>query len=116
MPIASFRSAEAHEKSDQVLLMPEGELTGEVGDQRPSLKKGDVIMIPAGAKHRFTNRAQKRSVTLFIRLPLIQQAKMALSAGKNRVVNRVDFVAWRILWRSCRRGLHRAVSSLALAT
>jgi len=43
---------EAHEKSDQVLLMLDGELTGEVGDEHPTLKKGDVIIIPAGVKHR----------------------------------------------------------------
>ena len=39
---ATGDKAEAHEKSDQVLLMLEGELTGEVGDERPHLKKGDV--------------------------------------------------------------------------
>ena len=55
--------AEAHEKSDQVLLILEGELTGDVGDQRPHLKKGDVIIIPAGVKHRFVNRARKPAVT-----------------------------------------------------
>ena len=54
---------EAHEKSDQVLLMLDGELTGEVGDQHPSLKKGDVIIVPAGVKHRFVNRAAKPAVT-----------------------------------------------------
>jgi len=43
--------------------MLEGELNGEVDDERWTLKKGDVIMIPAGAKHRFTNRTQKRAVT-----------------------------------------------------
>jgi mannose-6-phosphate isomerase-like protein (cupin superfamily) len=53
---ATGDKAEAHEKSDQVLLILDGELTGEVGDQRPHLKKGDVIIIPAGMKHRFVNR------------------------------------------------------------
>ena len=42
---ATGDQAEAHEKSDQVLLVLGGELTGEVGDQRPHLKKGDVIII-----------------------------------------------------------------------
>jgi mannose-6-phosphate isomerase-like protein (cupin superfamily) len=31
------QKAKAHAKSDQVLLMLEGELTGEVGDERPTL-------------------------------------------------------------------------------
>jgi mannose-6-phosphate isomerase-like protein (cupin superfamily) len=56
---ATGDKAEAHEKSDQVMLILEGELTGEVGDERPSLKKGNVIIIPAGVKHRFVNRAAK---------------------------------------------------------
>ena len=60
---------EAHEKSDQVLLMLDGELTGEVGDQHPSLKKGDVIIVPAGVKHRFVNRAAKPAVTFNVYSP-----------------------------------------------
>jgi len=63
------QKAEAHEKSDQVLLMLEGELAGEVGDERPTLRNGDVIMIPAGAKHRFTNRTQNRAVTFNVYSP-----------------------------------------------
>jgi mannose-6-phosphate isomerase-like protein (cupin superfamily) len=61
--------AEAHEKSDQVLLMLDGELTGEVRDEHPTLKKGDVIIIPAGVKHRFTNRAAKPAVTFNVYSP-----------------------------------------------
>lgn len=62
-------TAEAHEKSDQVLLMLEGELEGEVGDQRPRLRKGDTILIPAGTKHRFTNRGSKSAVTFNVYAP-----------------------------------------------
>jgi mannose-6-phosphate isomerase-like protein (cupin superfamily) len=61
--------AEAHEKSDQVLLMLEGELTGQVGNDHPDLKKGDVIIIPAGAKHRFINRTAKPAVTFNVYSP-----------------------------------------------
>ena len=66
---ATGDKAEAHEKSDQVLLMLEGELTGEVGDERPHLKKGDVIIIPAGVKHRFVNRAKKPALTFNVYSP-----------------------------------------------
>ena len=66
---ATGDKAEAHEKSDQVLLILEGELTGDVGDQRPHLKKGDVIIIPAGVKHRFVNRAKKPAVTFNVYSP-----------------------------------------------
>ena len=61
--------AEAHGKSDQVLLMLDGELKGEVGDKRPSLKEGDVIVIPAGTKHRFVNRGNRPAVTFNVYSP-----------------------------------------------
>jgi mannose-6-phosphate isomerase-like protein (cupin superfamily) len=66
---ATGDKAEAHEKSDQVLLMLDGELTGEVGERRLHLKKGDVIIIPAGVKHRFLNRARKSAVTFNVYSP-----------------------------------------------
>src|SRR2546430_15851850 len=66
---ATGDKAEAHEKSDQVLLMLEGELTGEAGDERPHLRKGDVIIIPAGVKHRFVNRAKKPALTFNVYSP-----------------------------------------------
>jgi mannose-6-phosphate isomerase-like protein (cupin superfamily) len=66
--------AEAPEKSDQVLLILEGELTGQVGNEYPSLKQGDVIIIPAGVKHRFTNRAKKPAVTFNVYSPPVYPA------------------------------------------
>jgi mannose-6-phosphate isomerase-like protein (cupin superfamily) len=61
--------AEAHETSDQVLLVLDGELSGEVGKERPNLRKGDVIIIPAGVMHRFTNRGRKPAVTFNVYSP-----------------------------------------------
>ena|SRR5436853_3682584 len=66
---ASGEQAEAHEKSDQVLLMLEGELIGEVGEERPRLTKGDVILIEAGTKHRFANASAKKAVTFNVYSP-----------------------------------------------
>jgi mannose-6-phosphate isomerase-like protein (cupin superfamily) len=66
---ATGADAEAHEKSDQVLLMLAGELEGEVGEERPKLKKGDVIIIPAGVKHRFVNRGKTDAVTFNVYSP-----------------------------------------------
>jgi mannose-6-phosphate isomerase-like protein (cupin superfamily) len=60
---ATGEKPEAHKNSDQVLLVLEGELNGEVGDERPHLKKGDVIVIPADAKHRFVNRGDAPAMT-----------------------------------------------------
>jgi len=66
---ATGEKAEAHNDSDQVLLVLEGELIGEVGDQRPRLKKGDVIVIEAGTKHRFANASDKPAVTFNVYSP-----------------------------------------------
>jgi mannose-6-phosphate isomerase-like protein (cupin superfamily) len=66
---ASGSKAEAHDKSDQVLLMLDGELNGEVGDERLSLKKGDVIIIRARTKHRFVNGSSKPAVTFNVYSP-----------------------------------------------
>jgi mannose-6-phosphate isomerase-like protein (cupin superfamily) len=66
---ATGEKAEAHENSDQVLLVLEGELDGEVGDDRPHLRKGDVIVIPAGMKHRFVNRGSGPAVTFNVYSP-----------------------------------------------
>lgn len=66
---ASGEKAEAHKASDQVLLLLEGELTGEVGDEKCELKKGDVLLIPAGVKHRFVNRGEQRAVTFNVYSP-----------------------------------------------
>jgi mannose-6-phosphate isomerase-like protein (cupin superfamily) len=66
---ATGEKPEAHEKSDQVLLMLEGELIGEVGDERPRLKRGDVIIISAGTKHRFANASDKSAITFNVYSP-----------------------------------------------
>jgi mannose-6-phosphate isomerase-like protein (cupin superfamily) len=68
-PGAATGENEAHEKSDQVLLVLEGELIGEVGEQRPRLSKGDVVVIEAGTKHRFANASDKVAVTFNVYSP-----------------------------------------------
>ena len=66
---SSGEKAEAHEGSDQVLLVLQGELTGEVGNENLTLKKGDVIIIPSGVKHRFTNQSQRQAMTFNVYSP-----------------------------------------------
>ena len=66
---SSGEKAEAHERSDQVLLVLDGKLAGEVGDERSVLEKGDVIIIPAGVKHRFTNPGKARATTFNVYSP-----------------------------------------------
>ncbi|MGH8100077.1 MAG: cupin domain-containing protein [Chthoniobacterales bacterium] len=66
---SSGEKAEAHDKSDQVLLVLDGKLAGEVGDEWSVFEKGDVIIIPAGLKHRFTNPGKARATTFNVYSP-----------------------------------------------
>jgi mannose-6-phosphate isomerase-like protein (cupin superfamily) len=63
------RNAGAHEKSDQVLLMLSGKLSGTVGPERVALKKGDILLIPAGTPHRFENPGRRKAVTFNVYSP-----------------------------------------------
>ena len=60
---SSGEKAEAHKDSEQVLIVLEGEVFAEVEGETRNLKTGDVILIPAGVKHKFTNKSQKKVVT-----------------------------------------------------
>ena len=66
---ATGSKAEAHAKSDQVLLMLSGKLSGTVGRETVSLKKGDVLLIRAGTPHRFRNPGRTRAVTFNVYSP-----------------------------------------------
>ena len=66
---ATGESAEAHESSDQILLLVEGELRAEIGGKRSTIKTGDVVTIPPGVKHRFVNRGEKPAVTFNVYSP-----------------------------------------------
>ena len=46
---------EAHPHSDQTVVVMEGELVAEVGDECDTLRPGQSLIIPAGVKHRFRN-------------------------------------------------------------
>ena|ERR1700748_600577 len=66
---ATGRKAEAHDKSDQVLLMLSGRLSGTVGPERVNLKKGDILLIRAGTPHRFKNSGRQKAVTFNVYSP-----------------------------------------------
>ena len=63
------RKAEAHAKSDQVLLVLSGKLSGTVGPESVTLRKGDVLLIRAGTPHRFENPGRQRAVTFNVYSP-----------------------------------------------
>lgn len=60
---SSGSKAEGHKKSDQVLLVLEGEVEGEIAGETKMMRKGDVVVIPAGTRHKFTNQSRAKAVT-----------------------------------------------------
>src|SRR5437870_11207982 len=60
---SSGSEPEGHKKSDQVLLVLKGEVEGEIAHETITLHEGDVIMIPAGTRHKFSNRSSADVVT-----------------------------------------------------
>lgn len=60
---------EAHENSDQVLLLVAGELSAEIGGRRSLLKAGDVVIVPPRVMHKFTNRGEQPAVTFNVYSP-----------------------------------------------
>src|ERR1700736_3398829 len=60
------KEPEAHENSDQVLLLIEGELSAEIGGKRSRMKAGDAVIIPPRVKHKFTNRGDQAAVTFSV--------------------------------------------------
>jgi mannose-6-phosphate isomerase-like protein (cupin superfamily) len=49
----SSESGAKHARSDQVLLVLEGSVEAEIGDEQDTLSRGDVVIVPAGTPHRF---------------------------------------------------------------
>lgn len=48
-----------HPHSDQVVLILEGEVRAEIGEERTTLSKDQCVTVPAGVPHRFINEGRK---------------------------------------------------------
>ena len=66
---ASGSKPNEHKSSEQVLLVLEGEVEAEMGAERRHLETGDVVLIPAGVKHRFSNRGERNAITFNVYSP-----------------------------------------------
>ena len=58
-----------HPKSEQVLLVLEGEVLAEIEDEKATLRKGDAVIVPAGAAHKFTNHGGSPAATFNVYSP-----------------------------------------------
>jgi mannose-6-phosphate isomerase-like protein (cupin superfamily) len=59
--------AEVHDENDQVLIFTEGSVRAEVGGETREVGTGDLVMVPAGTEHNFTNTGggQVRLLTVY---------------------------------------------------
>lgn len=58
-----------HPQSEQILLVIEGEVTAEIGDEKARLTAGDVVIVPRKAPHRFTNGGDGKALTFNVYVP-----------------------------------------------
>ncbi len=47
--------AEVHPDNDQVLIFTDGSVRAEVGGESRDIGAGDLVVVPAGTEHNFTN-------------------------------------------------------------
>jgi mannose-6-phosphate isomerase-like protein (cupin superfamily) len=66
---ATGNEPEAHNASDQALLLIEGELAAEIAGVRSRMKAGDVVVIPPRTKHKFTNPGDVPAITFSVYSP-----------------------------------------------
>lgn len=66
---ATGEQPEAHEASEQILLLIEGNLAAEIAGKRSQMKAGDVVVIPPRTKHKFTNCGELPAVTFNVYCP-----------------------------------------------
>ncbi len=66
---ASGASLEAHPISDQVLLVLEGEVMAHVAEETARLRRGDLILVPAGVDHRFHNTSDQEARAFTVYAP-----------------------------------------------
>ncbi len=50
---ASSAKPRAHRESDQVVLVLEGTIVAQIAHEERELRRGDIVVVPAGTRHRF---------------------------------------------------------------
>jgi len=66
---ASGPRGNEHPKSEQILLVVEGEVFAEIGDEKATLRKGDIVIVPTDTDHRFTNMSASDALTFNVYAP-----------------------------------------------
>lgn len=58
-----------HNQTDEIIYVLEGEYQIEIGEEKRTARKGDVVVIPRGTTHGFCNTAESESKMLAIITP-----------------------------------------------
>ena len=66
---ASGPRGNEHPRSEQILLIVEGEIFAEIGDEKTTLRKGDIVIVPTDTGHRFTNLSKSDALTFNVYAP-----------------------------------------------
>lgn len=66
---ASGPRGNEHPKSEQILLVLEGEIFAEIGEEKTTLRKGDIVIVPTDTDHRFTNLSESDALTFSVYAP-----------------------------------------------
>jgi mannose-6-phosphate isomerase-like protein (cupin superfamily) len=66
---ASGKFGNEHPASEQVVLVAEGEILAEVGEEKATLRKGDVIIIPRKTPHRLVNHGGSKAIIFSVYAP-----------------------------------------------
>ncbi|HSI12704.1 MAG TPA: cupin domain-containing protein [Chthoniobacter sp.] len=72
---ASSSEPNIHPKSDQVVLLVDGELTAKIGEETRCIRVGDIVIVPAGTPHKFTNSGKAEAKAFSIYAPPAYPAK-----------------------------------------
>ena len=75
---ASSDEPSVHDESDQVLVVLQGMVTGEIGRERKEMKVGDAVVVAAGTPHNLSIAARSaRSLSAFTQGRLSRRIKQA---------------------------------------
>jgi mannose-6-phosphate isomerase-like protein (cupin superfamily) len=66
---ASGKKGNEHPDSEQVVLVAEGEILAEIGDEKATLRKGYLIIIPRKAQHRLVNHSGSNAIVFSVYVP-----------------------------------------------
>lgn len=66
---ASGKFGNEHPDSEQVVLVVEGEILAEIGEEKATLRKGDTIIVPRRAEHRLVNHGGSKAIVFSVYAP-----------------------------------------------